>query len=341
VAALTILDELALSQPKLRKGILKTLVEQVMLQDRVPYVTTGSKQATVAYLSGVPTVSLRMLNEASTTIKASFSQLTEVLTIIDNDIDIDPVFLDENNHIQNIQVAQTENVVASIGYRMNDLFVNGNSVSDAKEPVGLIQRLGTDSRFSGQTINSSADTTKSDWRGGVATDAEILLGLNRIDQLLYRVDNKADALLVNQQMVLNFWAHMRQLKMLDTTRDQFDREIMMYRKTPIIDVGFKETGAVEGTPAATTTQGDQVIGNDSDSPTGNGANAYTETTPVYAIRFGENFCTGLQQTPMRVKPMGETDASPHYVRTNIRWVVSPLSVYQKRAIARLVGFDAS
>lgn len=343
--AVTLLDELSLSMPKIRAGVIKTLIEQVMLQDRIPWQTTGSKQTTVTFLSDVPTVQLRFLNEAVNTRKAEFAQLTETLTILETDIDIDPVFLDESQHIQNIQVAQTENVIAAIGYRINNLFINGDPTADAREPSGLKYKLTNDTRFTGQSVNATTSTTKLPFQPGTATDAQILQALNGLDKTLYLLSNGAAltgiTFLVNQQTLLAYWANLRQIKQLDTTRDNFDREIPAYKGVPLIDVGYDEVGAITATPAAAGSDGDQIIGNDNDSPTGSGANAYTGTTPIYAVRFGDNYCVGLQQTPMKVEPFGKTDASPHYIRTNVRWVINPCATYQKRAIARFVGLDVS
>lgn len=338
MAAVTLLDELSISQPKLRAGIIKTLLESVMLQDRVPYITTGSKQATVAFLSGVPSVGLRFLNETVGTIKASFSQMTEVLSIIDNDIDIDPVLLDEKNQIVGIQTAEVQNVVAAIGYRMNELFVNGDPTSDAREPSGLAYKMANDVRFNGQSIDCGAVAVEADFRPGGATDAEILHVLHCLDQGMKRVDDKANVIMSNEQFVLAWWANLRQIKMFDTTKDQFDRTVSTYRGVPIIDVGHTPAGAVDGVPAAAAATGTQIIGHDiAQVADANNAQAFQAATLVFIARFGENHMAGLQQTPMRVKPMGETDASPHYVRTNIRWVVHPCAMFQKRSAARLNG----
>src|SRR3990172_10417609 len=101
---ITLLDELAIEQPKLRKGIIQTLVESVMLQDRIPYETTGNLSVPVTYLSGIPTVPLRHINEAATASQVQHAQLVETLHIFDTDIDIDPVLAANKNQIQPIEV---------------------------------------------------------------------------------------------------------------------------------------------------------------------------------------------------------------------------------------------
>jgi hypothetical protein len=60
--AVTLMDELALEQSVMRKGIIKALVEQVMLQDKLGWSSVGALQLPVTYLSGIPTVPLRHIN---------------------------------------------------------------------------------------------------------------------------------------------------------------------------------------------------------------------------------------------------------------------------------------
>lgn len=338
---ITLMDELAISQPKLRKGIIQTLVENVMLQDRMPYETTGSLHLPVTYLSGIPNIPLRHINETPTGVQATHAQLQETLHIFDTDIDIDPVLAANKNQIQPIEVVQTQAVTKALGYRVNDLLINGDPTVDAREPMGLKYRLTNDVRFNGQTVNMDSDTTPVGLAAGAA-DSNRLLFLNKLDELFYLLEfGKNTILLVNRQTVLTLWALLRTLKLLDTTRDQFDREIAVYRGVPIIDIGFKASAAVSGSPDAAAAATSQIIGNNADTPTGGGSNAYTASSVAYAVRLGEDYLMGLQQESMRVKPLGETPDPPHFIRTNLRWVMNPGVPFQKRAIARLVGFDTN
>lgn len=334
---MTLSEELQLEQPKLRAGIIQTMVERDILMDRIPWESTGALQQPVVYLSGVPTVSLRHLNESVTDQKATWAQLTEALSILDTDIDIDPVLLAVKNQVQDVGAAQTQAVVASLAARINQLFVNANPTTNTREPAGLLFKLSSDPRFAGQTINATATATRAEFKGGTATEDQILAALAKIDELFYALDNKPSALLSNQQFLLAFWANTRKIKMFDTTKDNYDRTVSIYRGVPVLDVGFTPDGAIDGTPAATNATGNQIISNDNDDSVGNGANAYLNTTSVYAVRWGPDHLLGLQLEPMRVKPIGETHDSPHFVRTNIRWVMHPTAVFQKRSIARLVG----
>jgi hypothetical protein len=346
--AVTLLDELALSQPRYRAGVLKTLLEQVLLQDRIPYVTTGTKSVSYRFLSGIPSVQLRLLNEAVGLRKAEFTEASETLTIIENDVDIDPVILEDTGPVMNLELAQTEQIIASIGYKINDLFINGNPASDIREPAGLLYRFRNDTRFTGQTINiPTSGTTEHNFIPGSATDANILAYLYALDKTVYLLNNGNNIGntigLTNQQMILALNANLRQIKLYDTTRDQFDREFVAYKGVSFLDAGYKDTGAISGVPAAAGNVGDQIIPHDMGAGVAGateavgGSLAFSNQNPIYFVRLGENFVTGLQMAPLKVDPIGKTDTSPHYIRTNIQWVMSPIAVYQRRAIARLLG----
>lgn len=342
MAAVTLAEELALEMPKLRKGIIKTLVEVSPFGRRIPIETTGALSVPVTYLSGIPTASLRFINEAVATQKAAFTQLVENLAIFDTDIDIDPVLLANKNQIQRLDVAETQAKIMAMAYDLVDYAINGDPTVNARDPRGLKRSLGEEPRFNGQTLNATASAVEGEARVGTATDGNFRTLFHNLNTLLTRVDNKASCLVTNNQMSLVLWAAAQQLKLFATTDDSYDRDIQVYRGVPIIDAGWKSSGAVEGSFAAAGQAGDQIIGNDSEAiTTTNGGNAYTNQTPIYAVRFGPEHYMGLQQEALREHVFGETESSPHYFRTNIRWVVHPAAMFQRRAAARLVGHAVS
>ena len=339
MAAVTLAQELNLRNEKIEKGVIKTFVEESPFGRRIPFVTTGSLQVPVVYQSGIPAASLRFINEAVSTQTADFSQMTETLHIFDADIDIDPVLVANKNQIQRVDVAQTQSKLKAMAYDLVDYAVNGNPLTNIREPRGLKVRLQDDPKFSGQTINFHASgTTEYELRVGTATDGNYRFLLHKLNELFYRVDNKPDVLLTNAQMILTLWAALQQLKLFSQDKDQYERTVMNYRGAQIIDAGWKAAGAIEGDFAAAAAGGDQVIGNDSEATTVvNGGLAYSGQTPIYAVRFGPEHYQGLQQEPMKVTKFGQIDDSPHPFRTNVRWVVQPSALFQKRAAGRLIG----
>lgn len=346
--AITLLDELALEKNVLRSGIIESMLEQVQVTDRIPWETTEALSMTVTRLSNIPRVPMRMINEVPSQVKVSHTQSQETLYIMDTDIDIDPVLLMSKNTIMSLEVAQTKGVTAALGYQINDMFINSDTTSDPRQPQGLAVRLRDDSRFAQGTINATANSTKQAFQID-ASDADMLLGLNAIERMhMFALRGKTSAFISNQQFMLNFWAVLRKLKLLDITKDQFDREIGRFHGVPILDIGYQPESAISGTPdSAQVNRVAQIIGYDSDDydagfpGPGNGANAYQNTNTVYGVVWGENELVGLQEAPLRVKPIGETQEPPHFVRTNLLWVLNPCVPLGVRSVARLAGLQLS
>ena len=353
---LTLLDELQLERNELRSGVIQSIVEQVTIQDRLPWETTDSMQLTVVRLTDIPRIPMRMINEVPSGVQAHHTQSQETLYIMDTDIDIDPVLMMAKNRVMSLEVAQTKAVSAAIGFQINDQFINADTGTEPRNPMGLKARLRDDVRFVGGTVNATANATKLDFSPD-ASDANKNAALTALDELLLLVmRGKASALISNQQFILRMWAAMRTLKLLDTTRDQFDREIISYHKVPILDIGYTPEAAINGTPDATTVESNQIIGYDADDydsgndpGPGNGANAYTDTNTIYAVRWSPS--TGrpdgsatdgliaLQQAPLKIEPLGKTQEPPHFYRTNVLWVYNPSVPLDHRCIGRLIGFQ--
>lgn len=343
--AITLLDELALEKENLRAGVIQSLLEQVHIQDRIPWETTDSMNMTVTRLTGVPRIPMRMINEVPNQVKVAHTQSQETLFVMDTDIDIDPVLLMAKNTVMSLEVAQTQGAMLGLGYQMNDMFINADTATEPRDPSGLKVRLRDDIRFASGTVNASADTTKVDFSID-ASDANKLIALNALERLhMFSLRGKTSAFISNQQFVLNMWAAMRSLKILDITRDQFDREIATFHNVPILDIGYKPEAAISGTPDATQVEANQIIGYDADDydagdpGPGNGANAYQNTNTIYGVVWGENELVGLQEAPLKVDKIGRTQEPPHFVRTNLLWVMSPCVPLGIRCVGRLVGLQ--
>lgn len=346
MAAITLLEALSLHQPQLRGAVINTLVQNVPLMDKIKWENTKQLNVTTSYLSGIPTVGFRSLNEAPGETKAAWSQLSETLKILEVDIVIDPVLLMVDT-IQNLEAANTEAAIKSIGYLINDKLINGNSASDPEEPDGIKVRLENDARFNGQSVNATGSTTKLDLTAATNSSGNRYAYLDKLDELIAVMGGtnfSADSLnfLCNNQTERANWSFLRREKLLDTTKDQFDRVITAFRGVPFTDVGFKSgAGAITGTFDAATTTTNQIIPNDNDDLAAlNGALAYQDSTSIYAVRFGQDFFLGLQMSPLKTKNLGQSADNPHKSRINIQWVFG-FGAFQKRSIGRLVGLDIS
>jgi hypothetical protein len=354
MTAVTMLEFANLTQPKLRGAVLNTLVKNVQLMDKIPWENTKTLTTIVPYISGIPTPSFRSLNEAPSEVKASWAQQQETLKILEVDIVVDPVLLMIDS-IQNIEAANADATVKSIGYFVNWKFIHGSSLSDIEEPDGILARLRFDARHAGQTVNATSSTVKLDITPTTGVDSDRWKYLEKLDELIGIMGGvnggesvKGLNFLCNAQLERNNWAMVRRLRAFDTTKDQFDRTFTTHRGVGFTDVGYKPASAIIGTfDSAGATSGAQIISNDADGAgssetviSGNSANNYSNSTSLYCVRFGDDYFTGLQVAPLRVRNLGESVDNPHKSKVNLRWVFG-FAAYQKRALARLVGLDVS
>lgn len=357
MAAITLLEFANFDQPKLRGAVLNTLVKNVPLMDRIKWDNTKNLTQVVTYISGLPTPAFRSLNEQGTEVKASFAQVQETLKILEVDIVIDPVLLMLNS-IQNVEAANADATIKSIGYFVNQMLIQGNDDSDPEQPRGIDRRLRHDDRFAGQTVDAGNGTdTPLALTRAAGTDANRYSYLDALDDVIARMGgvnfggDPGLTFLCNVQNEQANWSIVRRLKLLDTTKDQFDRTLTAFRGIPFVDVGFTPAAAVTGSFDAAGSQTNQIIGNDSGShaaatdPNGDadkaGALAYvTESTSLYCVRFDMDYFMGLQVAPLRVKNFGENVEIPSESKINVRWVFG-FGALQKRSLGRIIGLDFS
>jgi hypothetical protein len=327
--AVTLLDMAMLEKNPLRKGVLMTLLEEPFVIDRIPWENTGALAVTVTYVSGVPTVSFRNINEAPVNVEASTAQFQETLKVMEVNIDVDAVLLKPTNLIQNPRTLQTQVVVKGIAYTVNDLFINGDPTANVKNPTGLKYRSENDARFWGGATSGNDRGQVLDTAGALTnTEALKLAWLDAIDNAMYRVDaHKPSFCVMNKQTLMKLRSTLRAAKLLDTTQDQFDRRIDVYADCPLLDIGVKAAGAILGDEA------NQVIRNNAEtSPFSSTASS----TSLYFVRTGDAYVQGLQLGGLQTNDLGQLKDSPHLVRTNIQWILG-FYVGQARSFSRLCG----
>jgi hypothetical protein len=338
----------ALTMPPLKKYVVKTLVDESPVYERIPFENQDQLSQIVPYISNIKAPSMRNLNQAGSEALADFAQVANALSIYDIDIPLDPVILMQKNMIQDPRQAQIDAQTKAFAYQLVEDYINSVAVSNNGKFDGLFTQLDSNPRFNGQVVNASANTAEVVLAPGTVTDAQahgFLYNLNNLRRKVAPVV-KPDAtnnlcFISNSIYILQFGAILRQLKLLDYNRDQFDRQVYMYDGTPFLDAGFTPEGAVSGSDPSAGTKGNWVIGYDSYAPsTANGANAYDKTTPLACVHFGKDYAMGTQMQGLMVKDR-ERDTSPYYRVIQIRWVVNPATMWQRRSAAWLVGYNLS
>jgi hypothetical protein len=130
-----------------------------------------------------------------------------------------------------------------------------------------------------------------------------------------------DFLLMNKKMLLALRSCLLREKLLDSTKDMFDRRVDVYMGARLMDIGVKSDQTTE------------IITNTETL----GGGSYE--TSIYAVKFGIGDMTwGIQQYPLEVEDLGELEDKSTY-RTRIDWNLG-LATVDPRSIARLYGIRA-
>ena len=306
----------------LRKSVIDCLLMEASALELVPWETIGQLATTVVSYQDLPSVGFRKINTAYAESTGAFKQKVENISLLGGMIDTVKALARAKNTIADARAIMQQMMVKAIAYKFNDKFINGNPNSDPEEFKGLMKRV-TDIVAEGYTEQyiDNAGTY------GAARDAGILYSttdshnfLNKLDQLIYSIKgHNPDFLLMNKKMLLALRSLLRKERLLDNTRDMFDRVVDIYQGCRLVDIGVKADQITE------------IITNTEDPD-----NLYTSdiSTSIYAVKFGiGEFLWGIQEYPMEVEDKGLLEAKPVY-RTEIDWPLG-LAHIDPRSIARL------
>lgn len=348
MTAITLHQTQATTKTPLKSYVIKNLVDESPVYERIPFENQDQLSQLAPYVSNLAAPSMRHVNEAGSEVSADLAQLANSLSIYDIDIKIDPVLEMQKGMIQDPRQTQVDLETKAFAYQLTEDYINADPTSNTREFQGLQYQLNSNPRFNGQVVNASGNSTEVVLTPGTVTDAQangFLYNLNNLRRKVAPVV-KPDytnslAFITNSIYILQYGSMLRQLKLLDYNKDQFDRQVFSYDGTPFLDAGFTPEGAVDGADPAAKAKGNWVIGYDSVAPSStNGAQTYSHTTPLFCVRFGKDYALGTQMGGLFVKDREQT-TSPYYKVVQLRWVVNPASMWQKRAAAWMVGYNLS
>ena len=317
----------------LRKSVLDTLLMESNIMQLLPWETIGQLATTIVRVQDLPSVGFRKINAGYASAIGHFEQKVENIALMGCYMDCDKAIARAKNTIADARAIMQVMALKSMAYKFNDKFVSGDPtlwtvatghLVDEDEFKGLTTRVDEVAAegYSEQKIDNAGTT-------GAARDAGILHDtanshnfLNKLDQLIYSIKGHSpDFLLMNKKTLLALRALLRKERLLDNTRDMFDRVVDIYQGTRLIDIGVKSDQTTE------------IITNTED-PDG----VYTATdlvsTSIYAVKFGiGELLWGIQEYPMEVEDKGLLEALPVY-RTEVDWPLG-LALADPRAIGRL------
>lgn len=304
----------------LRKSVIDTLLMESNLMELAPWETIGQLSTTIVRIQDLPSVGFRKINAGYATSIGHFEHKTENISLCGVDIDTDIAIARAKNTIADARAIMQTMVLKGMAYSFNNKFINGDPSTDPEEYKGLKKRVNdiVAEGYTDQYIDL-ADTTD---KGILRSTAARHVFLDKLDQLLYAIKgHNPDYLLMNKRMLLAIRSLLRQEKLLDNTRDMFDRVIDVYQGARLVDIG---------TLADQTT--DIILNTET-----LGGGSYE--TSIYAVKFGiGEYLWGIQEYPLEARDLDELQTIPVY-RTRVDWPLG-LAIIDPRSVGRLYGIRA-
>jgi len=304
----------------LRKSVIDTLLMESNLMQFVPWETIGQLATTIVRVQDLPSVGFRKINAGYAAGIGTFEQKVESISLMGGYLDCDKAIARAKNTVADARAIAQVMALKSMAYKFNDKFINGNPVTDPEEFKGLDKRV-VDVVAEGYS-EQYVDVVEVDQLPGDSAANHAFL--NKLDELIYSIKGHSpDFLLMNKKMLLITRAILRKEKLLDNTRDMFDRIVDVYQGCRMVDIGVKADQTTE-----------IITNGEADAGGGTGG------TSIYAVKFGiGELLWGIQEYPLEVEDKGVLESLPVY-RTEVDWPLG-LVLADPRAIGRLYNIHVA
>lgn len=334
---MTLADYALMSNNPLVQAVTYSLILYSNVIQDVPLIDKKSLIANGARFEGnLPTVNWSQLNAEGVTTKGTPTAYQEQAYIVRNYIDVDKFLVEDENAIVDPRATQTEAYLKALTYDMNfKFFKNDHVVGDVNAPVGIRYRIANGGTY-GVRPENSIDAGGVDLSQANATQATANKFLELLDQLLWSVDSPEGngvVLYMNEVMKRRF-AYL--IRVMGTSggfmivKDQFDREIQMYKGAIIRDPGYKQDQATRIILGGTTSSG----GLSGETSAGvDGATSSPIYTSIYAVNYDTEHFHGWQFEPPNVMDLGLIYNGVIY-RTLIDWAIGFMN-QSTRSLGRL------
>jgi hypothetical protein len=284
--ALTLADysQLAKDDGKfLTAGVIDTLRKESFLLDLLPFKTLGTLSAKNIRIKSLPTVQNRKVNASYTHTSGDFDPIEEQGFLYGGKVQIDRVYSAAKGQlIEDMEAKQVELFTTALAYQFNYDFLNGDPTSTPDGITGLRFRINNDlssQKFNAGGVDISPDTASPTTTFNTFYDL--------LDQICYALpEHKADALLMNDTVLMQVRSGLRRLGLLNQTEDMFGRTVDRWGPNGpmLIDVGLKGDQSTRILPNTETSAGVLTGG---------------ATSSIFAVRFGEEYLTGWQLDEMK------------------------------------------
>lgn len=324
------------SNSPLVRAISYSLIENDNIIQDLPLLTKKTLVANgVRFEGNLPSVNWSPINSEGVTTKGTPTPYSEQLYLIRNYIDVDEVYVEEENSIVDPRAAQVEAWLKALSYDFNDKFFNNDHITgDKNAPVGLKYRINNGSIFGVRPENiinaGGLDLTQATLLTTPGNGNKLI---EYLDQLLWSVGSpKGTGVVIyaNELWQRRIGFAIRQLGAqggFASTQDQFGRTVEMYKGALFRDPGYKADQTTRIIPNTEAADG-----------TNPGNSTYTS---IYAVNYGTSNFFGWQFKDLNssVEDLGKINNGVIY-RTYISWSVGLMNA-STRSIARLYGLKMS
>lgn len=299
----------------LGKAIIEDLLRQSKILQFAPIEPVNGLRINHARWQTLPSIATRAVNGSYTESTGQLDQVQETLHIYGGEIKVDRVLEMDKTAVESPMTTQAKMKAAALKYKFHDHLVNGDHAVDPNGFEGLKKRVSNLPARMTVDVATAGDSLKV-----LATEANEQTFLDALHELVYKT--QANCLLMNEKSYLGVGKVLRRLKLLDTTKDQYDRTWEMFGGTKLVEIGLQSDQTTE---IITDTEDPGDAGNDSSS--------------IYATRFdGEDGLRIIQLAGTSPEPVdhGELQTTPQMMK-RIDWAIG-LQVVGKFAVGRLKGF---
>ena len=319
------------NSPMVRAVTYSLIMNDNIMQD-VPLINKQSLIASgVRFEGNLPTVNWSPLNAEPVTTKGTPTAYQEQVYLIRNSIDVDKMYVRDENAIQDPRAIQVGAYLKALTYDMNKKFIRNDHITgDANAPVGIRSRIANGGTF-GVRPENLIDGAGVDLSQAGATQATANKFLEFLDQLLWSVDapdGTGVTLYMNEVMKRRVAFAIRLMGTsggFDITRDQFNRTIEMYKGAVVRDIGYQQDQATRIITVTETAAGTADTGSTFSS--------------IYAVHYDTDHFFGWQFADVNVQDLGLLNNGVIY-RTLIDWACGYMNT-STRSLGRLYDIKLS
>ena len=316
--ALTIAEMAAGMKDKVMGGILLQYARGSQLFQKLTFETTDSFTIKQWQNNSVTDAVFRDIGEPYSETKDNFSEILDGISLMGGQIDVDRAMkLPGQREID----AWSENLLLQAKryqYATVDAFINGDKSVNAKSFDGIKKRVEAEFALGGVGADQVIEAAGLTLTGSSANRQTFL---DHMEEAIYEVDEgMVDLIITSKKGLFTTNRVARREGLYDQSKDQFERNIDLYRGIPIIEAG---------------TKGDQTTQIITATETNGGATTGGTATSFYFVRFGKQHVQGWQMhEPKRIYDDIINDGVTH--RTVFEWPVG-LSKFHIKSVVRLRG----